>query len=296
MKVDNAVIMAAGTSSRFAPLSYEKHKAMTVVKGEVLIERQIEQLKTAGVPEVYIVTGYKAEQFDYLVPKYGVRLIYNPDYLTRNNNSSIWAARTILGNSYICSSDNYFAVNPFEAEVANAHYAAEYADGHTAEWCMTEDHDGFIDSVTIGGDNAWYMLGHAFWSAEFSEEFLRILEAEYDLPETADKLWEKIFMAHLDTLKMTIRKYAPGVIYEFDTLDELRKFDESYRTDTRSELMKRAASELGIAEQDMIHIKSMKSTSTAAVGFEFDCGKGHFSYLYDTGVLTKSTTGYSVSI
>ena len=296
MKVDNAVIMAAGTSSRFAPLSYEKHKAMTVVKGEVLIERQIEQLKTAGVPEVYLVTGYKAEQFDYLVPKYGVRLIHNPDYLTRNNNSSIWAASTILGNSYICSSDNYFAVNPFEAEVANAYYAAEYADGHTAEWCMTEDYDGFIDSVTIGGDNAWYMLGHAFWSAEFSEEFLRILKAEYDLPETADKLWEKIFIAHLDTLKMTIRKYAPDVIYEFDTLDELRKFDESYRTDTRSELMKRAASELGIAEQDMIHIKSMKSTSTAAVGFEFDCGKGHFSYLYDTEALTKSTTGYPVSI
>ena len=296
MKVDNAVIMAAGTSSRFAPLSYEKHKAMTVVKGEVLIERQIEQLKTAGVPEVYLVTGYKAEQFDYLVPKYGVRLIHNPDYLTRNNNSSIWAASTILGNSYICSSDNYFAVNPFEAEVANAYYAAEHADGHTAEWCMTEDHEGFIDSVTIGGDNAWYMLGHAFWSAEFSEEFLRILKAEYDLPETADKLWEKIFIAHLDTLKMTIRKYAPDVIYEFDTLDELREFDESYRTDTRSELMKRAASELGIAEQDMIHIKSMRSTSTAAVGFEFDCGKGHYSYLYDTGALTKSTTGYPVSI
>lgn len=40
-KVDNAIIMAAGVSSRFAPLSYEKPKALTVVKGEVLIERQI---------------------------------------------------------------------------------------------------------------------------------------------------------------------------------------------------------------------------------------------------------------
>lgn len=28
----NAIIMAAGTSSRFAPLSYEKHKALTVVE------------------------------------------------------------------------------------------------------------------------------------------------------------------------------------------------------------------------------------------------------------------------
>ena len=59
--------MAAGTSSRFAPLSYEKHKAMTEVKGEVLIERQIKQIKEAGITNIYIVTGYKAEQFNYLI-------------------------------------------------------------------------------------------------------------------------------------------------------------------------------------------------------------------------------------
>ena len=68
-KVDNAVIMAAGTSSRFAPLSYEMPKALIPVKGEVLIERQIRQLKEAGVPEIYIVTGYKSEMFAYLEEK-----------------------------------------------------------------------------------------------------------------------------------------------------------------------------------------------------------------------------------
>ena len=69
MKVDNAVIMAAGTSSRFAPLSYETHKGLIEVNGEVLIERQIRQLQDAGVPEIYLVTGYKAEQFQYLRAK-----------------------------------------------------------------------------------------------------------------------------------------------------------------------------------------------------------------------------------
>ena len=48
MKVDNAIIMAAGTASRFAPLSYEKPKALIEVHGEVLIERQIRQLREAG--------------------------------------------------------------------------------------------------------------------------------------------------------------------------------------------------------------------------------------------------------
>lgn len=290
MKVDNAVIMAAGTSSRFAPLSYERHKALTIVKGEVLIERQIEQLKEAGVPEIYIITGYNWEQFDYLVSKYGVKLIYNPDYLTRNNNASIWAARDVLRNSFVCSSDNYFAENPFESEVDDAYYAAEYATGHTAEWCMKEDEQGYISSVTIGGDDAWYMLGHTFWSHEFSSKFLSILSDEYDLPETADKLWEKILIAHLDVLKMTIRKYAPGVIYEFDTIDELREFDESYQIDTRSVLIKKVAAKLGVEEQDIIHIMSLKSTNTAAVGFEFDCGGNHYSYCYETGKLKKAET------
>ena len=72
MKVDNAIIMAAGTASRFAPLSYEKPKALIEVRGEVLIERQIRQLREAGVDEIIIVTGYMVEQFEYLKDKYGV--------------------------------------------------------------------------------------------------------------------------------------------------------------------------------------------------------------------------------
>ena len=45
--VDNAIIMAAGTSSRFAPLSYERHKGLAVVRGEVLIVSRI----TGQLPE-----------------------------------------------------------------------------------------------------------------------------------------------------------------------------------------------------------------------------------------------------
>lgn len=285
MKADNGIIMAAGTGSRFAPLSFERHKAMAVVRGEVLIERQIGQMKAAGVPEIYIITGYKAEQFAYLTEKYGVKLIHNPEYLTRNNHGSIWAAREILGNSYICSADNYFSENPFEADVDDAYYAAEYAKGHTAEWCMTEDDEGYINAVTIGGDHAWYMMGHTFWSRPFSDIFLSILEKEYEKPETREKLWEKIFMAHLDVLKMKIRKYAPGVIYEFDTLDELRLFDPGYITDTRSALIKKAAADLGVEEKDIIHIEAFKGDNTEAVGFEFDCGAAHYRYLYETGIL-----------
>ena len=287
MKVDNAIIMAAGTSSRFAPLSHERHKGLTVVRGEVLIERQIEQLLAAGVPEIFLITGYKAEQFDYLPWKYGVKLIHNGSYLERNNNGSIWIARNVLANTYVCSSDNYFCTNPFESEVDCAYYAAEYANGPTAEWCMDEDAERNICSVTVGGANAWYMMGHAFWSEEFSRRFLEILGREYDLPGTASKLWETIFMEHLDVLKMRIRRYAPGIIFEFDTLDELRLFDGSYVDDTRSALIKKAAHELGVSEAEISHITSLKSRNTEAAGFRFDCRGASYSCRYGSETLEK---------
>ncbi len=282
--VDNAIIMCAGTSSRFAPLSYEKPKALTVLKGEVLLERQIRQLQEAGVPEIILVLGYKKEQFAYLKEKYGVTLVENTEYLTRNNNSSIWAARGYLKNSYVCSADNYFTANPFEREVDCSYYAAVYADGPTGEWCLTEDADGYIDSVTIGGSNAWYMLGHTFWSREFSRKFLEILTRIYDLPETADLLWEGIYMRHLDQLKMKIRRYGADAIYEFDSLDELRQFDESYVTDTRSAILKEIAARLSVAEADLTDIRAVKDGVTAA-GFTFLARGKPYRYLYEGGEL-----------
>lgn len=286
-KVDNAVIMAAGTASRFAPLSYERPKALIMVKGEVLIERQIRQLQEAGISDVYIITGYKAEMFDYLRDKFGVTLIHNPMYLSRNNNSSIHYARDVLKNTYICSADNYFTKNPFETEVDDSYYAAVYADGPTAEWCLETDDQGYINRVQIGGENSWYMLGHTFWSEDFSQKFIDILEREYDLPETADKLWESIYMDHLDELKMKMRKYDDDFIFEFDSLDELRVFDQSYFDDAHSEILKDVANRLCVQEKNLTGFKAHKSTTNAADGFEFICKEQKYCYLYSNREIQK---------
>ena len=285
MKVDNAIIMAAGTASRFAPLSYEKPKALIEVRGEVLIERQIRQLREAGIEEVVVVTGYKAEQFEYLKDKYGVVLINNPYYLTRNNNSSIYAAREYIKNSYICSSDNYFITNPFESDVDESYYSAVYMEGDTGEWCISED-DGWIKDVKVGGQDSWVMLGHVFWSESFSRSFLHILEDEYEWSETADKLWETIYIEHINELPMKIRKYPADFIFEFDTLDELRKFDESYINNTRSEILTKIAGELRVEEKDILKVKAFKDENNAAAGFTFETGK-KYKYYYKTETMEE---------
>ena len=280
--------MAAGTSSRFAPLSYETHKSLLTVRGEVLIERQIRQIKDAGIDSVVLVGGYMKERFAYLREKFGVTIVDNPEYTCRNNHSSIYAARHLLGNSYICSSDNYFSRNPFESCVDDAYYAALYADGPTSEWCVYEGSDGYIDRVSVGGENAWYMMGHVFWSEPFSRKFVEILEREYDTPEIRDKLWEAVYAAHLDELKLRIRRYDAHDIFEFDSLDELRGFDASYIDDTRSQIIRQLAARLGCGERPDRQLQAEREARNGRVegqaadyccraagryAFEYLCGK-----------------------
>lgn len=52
-----AVILAAGESSRFRPLSDNRHKALTKVLGRPLIEHTIDELEEAGVDEIIVVQG-----------------------------------------------------------------------------------------------------------------------------------------------------------------------------------------------------------------------------------------------
>lgn len=157
----------------------------------------------------------------------------------------------------------------------------------TAEWCMEEDEEGFIENVKVGGANAWYMLGHVFWDENFTRKFLEILEREYALDETADKLWETIFIEHLQEFKMKVRHYPPNSIFEFDTLDELRAFDPSYVEDTRSPILKKISVELGCREREIVNIKTRKAHDNRASGCTFAVGRDQFEYDYETGCLRR---------
>ncbi|MFB6145655.1 MAG: bifunctional sugar-1-phosphate nucleotidylyltransferase/acetyltransferase [Candidatus Nanohaloarchaea archaeon] len=52
-----AVILAAGESSRFRPLSDNRHKALISALGKPLVEHTVEELRAAGVEEIVVVQG-----------------------------------------------------------------------------------------------------------------------------------------------------------------------------------------------------------------------------------------------
>lgn len=266
----NAIILAAGTSSRFVPLCYERPKGLLEVKGEILIERQIRQLQEAGIEDICIVVGYKAEQFEYLRQKYGVELVMNEDFDRYNNTSSIIRVLDKLGNTYICSSDNFFPENVFSDDPEKSFYSSLYARGSTGEYCLSLDDNDNIKSVTVGGSDSWYMVGHVYFSEEFSKKFKPLMKSEYEKTETRQGYWEDVYIRNIDQLPaMQIHKYRDGEIFEFDSLDELRLFDESYVNDTRSGILKAIVSNMNCKESDLSSFKKAVNSSKSNLSFTF---------------------------
>ena len=278
-KVDNAVIMAAGMSTRFVPISLEKPKGLLVVKNEVLIDRQIEQLHEAGVKDIVLVLGYKKEAFFYLESKFdGLKIIINPEYNTKNNTHTLYLAQKYIKNTYICSSDDYFEENPFEEYVYQSYYAAVHVTEKSNEWYMIPDAKGNIAKVEKSGVEGDVMLGHVYWDRDFSAAMIKILNDDHEVGNYDAVLWEQVLTENVKSLPpMEIKVYPTDTIFEFDSLDELRAFDSNYVNHTHSKIMKNIAKVLDCKESDILNFKMIKEGLTNT-SFVFEVNKTKYVY------------------
>lgn len=257
-RVDNAIIMAAGFGSRFVPLSYEVPKGLLEVFGQRMIELQIEQLLEASITDITIVVGYLKEKFDYLIDKYDVKLVYNPEYATKNNLSTLYVVRHLLKSTYILSSDNYMTKNLFNTYEFASWYSAIYAQGNTSEWCLIADSKERIKKIEIGGHDQWHMYGPVFFSKDFSQQIVPLLESTYHRPGSDDYFWEDVLKEHIDKLEMFINKQPENTVYEFENIEELRAFDPSYKEKSNNQIMSIISSSFGVKEDQIKQIKPVK--------------------------------------
>ena len=82
--IKNALILAAGKGSRMWPLSENIPKPLLPLGGLPIIERQIQELISVGVKELYILIGYRMKEIsDYLD---NAKLDININYIFTPNN------------------------------------------------------------------------------------------------------------------------------------------------------------------------------------------------------------------
>lgn len=270
-KISNAIILAAGVSSRFVPICFETPKALLKVKGEVMIERQIRQLKEIGIEQIVIVVGHMRDKFFYLREKYGVEIVETDSYKVRNNHASVYAARKYLKNTIITSADLYFNENIFQRYAYDAYYCTVYVEGKTDERGIDTDAYDKILRTYYGARDTWVTLGYAYFNERFSKNFLDILEREYNYPETLNKFWADIQDENLTELYMYAKHCDNNVIYEFDSLEELRAFDPEYTIKSNSLLLREIAEHLNTSEGQLTDFKPITKE---------DLGRG-FTFIYN---------------
>lgn len=262
-KTRSAVILAAGLSTRFAPLSFEQPKALFKVRGETLIERLIKQLQAADLEDIIVVVGHMKERFFYLEDRYGVTLIDNPQYLERNNHASVWAARDYVRDAYICSSDQYYPDSPF--------HRYEYES-----FCTLTPRGGATEeSIAVNGRNAitgiqhndiarssneqtcWVLQGPAYLREDDARAYLAHLEEAYSLASTRDKLWETLLLENLDNHPLSARKVAAESVIEFDYLGDLRSFDADFMENVDSAILDNICRTLNCARADIVDVEPL---------------------------------------
>lgn len=257
-RVDNAIIMAAGFGSRFVPLTYAIPKGLLEVFGERMIERQIKQLQEVGINDITLVVGYLKEAFEYLTDTYGVKLVYNPDFKVKNNLSTLYHVKDKLKNTYILSSDNWMRENIYHSHEYDSWYSAVKVEGSTKEWILkTGLHDKITD-VRIGGKGGWVMYGPAYFSREFSKKIVPLIDEAYKRNDSDDWYWEDVYIQNIKDLRMFANRQPEKQVYEFESLDEIRRFDSSYLIASHNEWIELISKVFNCGEHAISNFKPLR--------------------------------------
>ena len=299
-RVDNALILAAGMSTRFVPVSFEKPKGLIAVKGEILIERIIRQLQEKGIDEIVVVVGYMMDKFLYLREKFGVTLVVNNEFATKNTHSSIFHAKKYLGNTYICCSDNYYLENPFHKYEYRAFYCSIYLEGISyVERAFTFDEDGLIYDTNKPSNNQWIMYGHAYYDKTFTKKFIPILDSYYGKEGVENYYWETIYAENVDKLPMYIEQCREGEILEFDSMEELKAFDPDFITYNQIKIFENICNVLGCNYKDIKDIEVIKKGLNNR-SFKFLVNNEYYVYRHPgntaSGVIDRKKEAISLKI
>ena len=228
---EKAIILAAGFGSRMVPVTLDTPKPLVKVNGKRIIDTLLDALLEAGIEDITIVRGYKAEQFDQLLEKYpGLKFIDNPLYETTNSISSAYAALDILeGGCYICEADLLIA-NPevIRKYHASSDYLGSFAR-ETDDWCLREV-NGLATDYKKGGTECFNCYGISFWTPEDCDKLREDIQDVWESEGGKDVFYEFVpLVLCKDNYEVKIHECQKADVVEIDSFQELIAIDPTYK-------------------------------------------------------------------
>lgn len=285
MRTRNAIILAAGKSSRFAPFTYERPKGLFRVKGEYLIERQIKQFIEAGIKDIYIVIGYMKEKFFFLEQKYPqVHLLINNKFGVKGNLYSLYVAKDYMADTYLSYADYYFVNNPFLNDNPEniSYHTCIYRSGKFNEFSVDYSDANVITHVDLGGHNKMSMVGHTYFNEKFSHRFVELLKTEIDDFRVSSLFWEEFFERHIQDLTLYMKSFKENEIFEFNTIEDLRQFDSDFLYNVDSDIISNICNTLKCNPNSITDITVINAGLTN-VSFRFKVNDTEYVYRHPGG-------------
>lgn len=142
-----AIILAAGRGSRMKNMTDDKPKCLVKLKGKTLLDWQLEALRSAGIKEIAIVTGYKHK----LLAGRGLVEFHNDRWAETNMVSSLACAKDWLrDNKCIVSySDIFYNVSAVQSLIASQSMLAITYDPRWLDMWTTRFEDPLNDAETF---------------------------------------------------------------------------------------------------------------------------------------------------
>ena len=230
--ITKAIIIAAGQGTRLRPVTDEIPKPLVPVNGVRLIDTTIRALRENGIKDIYIVVGYKKEQFyDVYGAEPDIHMIENPRYAEGNNILSAYYAREFLPDSFVIEGDIIVQNNAvYDPEIERSFYCCEWLP-HVPEWAV-QDVDGRLVFGDIKGglDNAYRMWGISAWNHDDGLKLAEMIREEVETKKNLSLYWDEVALReHPEEFDLALRKIRSGDLTEIDTVKELAEADASYQ-------------------------------------------------------------------
>ena len=272
----NAIILAAGFGMRMVPINTQGPKALMEVNGEPLIERIIKQLHDVGIKEIHIVVGFMKEQFEYLIDEFGVDLIVNEEYATKNNLHSLALAVNHISNTYIIPCDIWCDRNPFhQYELYSWYMVSDLMDDDSMvrvnrKMELVTSHQGGNSMVGIS-----YLVGDQSYTVR---ERLKAWDKNFKYNES---FWEETLFDG-DRMIVQARVVHANNVVEINTYEQLRELDEE-SNHLKSDAIDIIAKALNVSAAEIVDITVLKKGMTNR-SFLFTCrGKRYIMHIPGEG-------------